>query len=75
MSSPSYLISCNTIPALSNSDHVGLSVLFSAGTPPQRPKANSRRIWRYSLANFELTCDMLDDTDWDGIFTDNVNSS
>ena len=74
MSSPSYLISCTTIPAFNSSDHLGLSVLFSAGTP-QRPKANFRRIWRYSLANFELACDMLDNTDWDGIFTDNVNSS
>ena len=55
--------------------HFGLSVLFSVGEPPQRPKVNSRRIWRYSLANFELACDMLDDTDWEGIFTDNVNSS
>ena len=32
MSSPSYLISCTTIPALSNSDHLGLLVLFSAGS-------------------------------------------
>ena len=75
MSSPSHLISCVTIPALSNSDHFGLSVLFSAGTTPRRPKATLRRIWRYSLANFELACDMLDGTNWDDIFTDEVNSS
>ena len=75
MSSPSYLISCTTVPASSNSDHFGLSVLFSAGTLPQRSRPNSRRIWRYLLANFELACDMLGNTDWDGIFTDDVNSS
>ena len=75
MSSPSYLNSCTTIPPLSNSDHHGLSVLFSAGTLPPSLKSNSRRIWRYSLANFDLACEMLDNTDWDGIFTENVNSS
>ena len=75
MSSPSHLISCTTIPLLNNSDHFDLSVFFSAGKPPQKSKVNSRRIWRYSLANFELACDMLDDTDWECIFTDNVKSS
>ena len=75
MSSPSYLNSCTTIPPLSNSDHHGLSVLLSTGTPPPSQKPNSRRIWRYSLANFNLACEMLDSTDWDSIFSEDVNSS
>ena len=74
LSSPSNLISCATIPELSNSDHLGLS-LISAGKPLQTPKRNCRKVWRYSHANFELACELLDTTDWDCIFTGDVNSS
>ena len=75
MSSPADLISCATIPALYNSDHLGLSVLLSVGNPPQRPKSIPRRIWRYSLANFDLACKLLDNTDWNSIFSDDVTTT
>ena len=75
LSDPSHLTGCVTIPALSNSDHLGLSVSISAGNPGSLPKRKSRSIWRYSHANFDRACELLDSTDWDSIFATNDVSS
>ena len=46
MSAPNNLISCATIPALANSDHLGLHVSFHAGCHKMRQKRKQRNIWR-----------------------------
>ena len=44
LSDPSHLIGCVTIPALANSDHLGVS--FSAGGPDTMLKNKHQKIWR-----------------------------
>jgi endonuclease/exonuclease/phosphatase family metal-dependent hydrolase len=56
LSAPTNLLSCATIPALANSDHLGLCVSIAAGCSKANPKRSHRKIWRYSLANFERAC-------------------
>ena len=75
LSDPSHLTGCVTIPALANSDHLGLLVSISAGNPGSLPKRKSWSIWRYSHANFDPACELLDSTDWDSIFATNDVSS
>lgn len=75
MSDPSNLIGCVTIPAFANSDHLGLSVSITVGNPGSLPKHKSRMIWRYSHADFDRACELLDSTNWDSISaTNDVNS-
>ena len=68
LSAPNNLVSYATIPALANSDHLGLCVSITAGSPRACPKRSHRKIWRYAHANFERACEILDATDWDSIF-------
>ena len=67
-SSPSSLISCETISPLSNSDHLGLSLAVSAITAKCNPKRSGRKVWRYAYANFELAQEMLAAIDWSSLF-------
>ena len=68
LSARNNLVSCTTIPALANSDHLGL--LTSISTNPARacPKNSQRKVWRYSHANFESACEYLAAVDWDSLF-------
>ena len=75
MSTLSNLISCATIPGLSNSDHLGLPLLLLAGFTSKRPKTKSRSVWKYSQANFDLARELLENTNWDEILTEDVNTS
>ena len=68
LSAPANLISCATIPSLANSDHLGLCVSIVAGSSKANPKRSRRKIWRYSLANFERACERFNETDWDSLF-------
>ena len=75
MSCPSNLISCATIPTLSNSDDLGLHLLLSAGSTPKRPKRKGRYVWKYGEANFDLAREILENTNWVEILTDDINTS
>ena len=68
MSDPSHLTGCITIPALANSDHLGLSFSISAGSPGSTLKSKCRKVWRYYHANFDHARELLDSTDWDSVF-------
>ena len=54
---------CITIPALSNSDHLGLlaHLRLKSANPI---KTKTRTVWRYSLADWEKACELIDATDW-----------
>ena len=43
LSDPSHLIGCETIPALANSDHLGISFSIAAGIPGTLPKSKRRK--------------------------------
>ena len=66
---------CSTIPPLANSDHLGLDVSIKWRNI-RRPAATHKRvIWKYAQADFGKACEMIDDTDWDRLLTDNINES
>ena len=53
---------CSTIPPLANSDHLGLMAKLSFKSTRRIPKG--RVVWRYSLANWERACDLIEAIDW-----------
>ena len=68
LSSPEHLTSCDTIPPLGNSDHLGLHILINRQTNQHALMRNTRRqIWRYAHANFDLASILLSNLDLDSI--------
>ena len=73
LSSPKHLLFCDTLPPLSNSDHLGLSLLAK---PEKNPMRRERRVWRYAFADLDLANEMLSAIDWSTLLsTSDVNSS
>ena len=68
MSSPQVLTECSTVPQLDNSDHLGLRVILQERSTVQRVCQTRRSIWRYSHADFEMACCLLDDLNTENIF-------
>ena len=58
------LLYCDTIPALSTSDHLGISLAL-AWNPPRARVPKPWKVWLYSLGDFEKACSMTQVTDWD----------
>ena len=74
-SSPSLLQSCETIPPLANSDHMGL-LLQSHWRQIRQPRGGSTRsIWFYKHADWHKACELIEDTNWDSLLADDVNTS
>ena len=61
MSEPSMLQSCDTIPPLSNSDHLGITVTLKR-KPAKAEKTKGRLIWRYSFADWMKACQIVAQT-------------
>ena len=62
---PFHFNSCCTIPPFSSSDHKRLLVSLHNDGVIERPLSNSLRfVWCYSQANFDLACDLLNESDW-----------
>ena len=73
VSSIIFVKSCTTIPPLANADHRGLKFVFSIGSSKNSTKPITRRVWRYSLADWDKTAEILDCIEWDALLLDNVN--
>ena len=67
VSSINYVQSCTTIPALANADHFGLRLIFSTIVHKTSPSSISRKVWRYSLADWNRAAEILDSIDWDSL--------
>ena len=74
VATPTLVKSCLTIPPLSNSDHNGLQLLVTIKSPKRSEKPTPRKIWKYALANFDSITSRLENTDWDKIFLDDVDT-
>ena len=74
VSEPSLLNTCDTIPPLSNSDHRGILMEL-----PQKSvkaeKSQSRLIWRYSYADWDKACKLINEFNWDSILFENIELS
>ena len=68
------LLYCDTIPALSTSDHLGISLAL-AWNPPRAKVPKPRKVWLYSLGDFEKACSMIQATDWDTILSNDVDGA
>ena len=68
-------ITHSSIPPLANSDHFGLQLNMSITSHKRQNKIPPRRVWRYSHADFVSIALQLDDTDWDVLLDDDVDSS
>ncbi len=65
---------CSTIPELLNSDHLGLSVTLRQSQTICSEIPIKRKIWCYSSADFNRSCDLLRMIEWDEEFcTQNVS--
>ena len=69
-----FLLYCATIPALSTSDHLGISLAL-AWNPPCAKVPKPRKVWLYSLGDFEKACSMIQATDWDTILSNDVDDA
>jgi len=74
-SSPSLLQSCETIPPLANSDHMGL-LLQSQWRQTRQPRGGSTRyIWLYKHADWHKAHELIEGTNWDSLLVDDVDIS
>ena len=77
VSSPHHISDCFVIPPLANSDHLGLHIKldFKPLAQPKSSRSYARAIWRYSHADFPLAQQRIIGTNWDELFTDDIDSS
>ena len=71
----SHLQSCSTIPPLSSSDHLGVSLTVKWKSRLETTRTNPRRIWMYKNADFSKACDLIQQTDWECLLSDDVDRS
>ena len=68
-------LDCDTIPALATSEHLGISLTL-AWNPPRARVPKPRKVWLYSLGDFEKACSIiLHETDWDTILSSDVDDA
>ena len=72
MSSPSLFQSCKTIPPLSNSGLSLQSQWKHASQPQSHPK---RIVWRYAHADWQRANNLIEEIDWQSLFTGEVDTS
>ena len=75
LSNPSFLSSCQTIPPLSNSDHLGIWVEIKfkhVNKPVQLPRHS---VWHYSQADWDRACERIETFDWDAGMVEDINLS
>ena len=77
LSVPSLLLSCVTVPPLSNSAslpksyHLGLSLQVRWKSTNQTVATTKRVIWRYKHADWGRACELIDATDWSALLSPN----
>ena len=64
LSNVELLSECSIIPPLSNADHNGIYLHLKWKQSAEHVEQQPRTVWRYSFADFERACELIDDTDW-----------
>ena len=75
MSDPLSLTSCRVIPPLSNSDHLGIEAQIKLKCSSKSPRSSLRSVWLYAHADWDKAREMIEEFDWNGIMTDDINDS
>ena len=74
LSEPTSLQICETIPPLSSSDHMGISLKMKR-KPSRAEQTKGRLIWRYSYADWDKACELINAFDWDSLLSQNIELS
>ena len=75
LSDLSHLQSCVTLPPLSSSDHLGVSLALKWKTREKSHLTKPRRIWMYKNANFPKARELIQATNWEAVLSDDVDIS
>ena len=75
MSSPSLLQSCVTVPPLCNSDHLGLLLHSQWRHSKSSADHTAKTIWLYKHADWPKAHELIEETDWSSLITDDINIS
>ena len=75
LSNPTSLLSCVKVPPLFNSDHNGLLTTLKWKATGSGVHSSRRPIWRYAYADWEKACELIDNTNWDSLYSDDINLS
>ena len=67
VSNLNFLEKCTVIPPLANSDHNGISLIVNQRKSPK--PSIKRTIWKYSQADFVKASELIEETDWDQLFS------
>ena len=74
-SSSALLQSCETIPPLANSAHMGLLLQSQWKQTRQFRGGSTRLIWLYKHADWNKAHELIEGTNWDSLLVDDVNTS
>ena len=70
----SFLYTCSALPPLGNSDHSGLQLVVKA-KGVRRKREGTRFLWNYSQGDYAKASHMINSTNWDMLFSTDINSS
>ena len=70
----SFLYTCSALPPLGNSDHSGLQLVVQA-KGVRRKLEGTRFLWNYSQGDYAKASHMINSTNWDMLFSTDINSS
>ena len=69
-----HLKSCTTVPSLSTSDHLGVSLTLTLKSYAVSV-VKSRSVWLYKYVDFNRACELIEETDWDSLLSEYVDES
>ena len=69
-----HLKSCTTVPSLSTSDHLGVLLTLTLKSYAVSV-VKSRSVWLYKDADFNRACELIEETDWDSLLSEDVDES
>ena len=75
LSNPSFLSSCQTIPPLSNSDHLGIWVEIKTKHANKTVRPPRHSVWHYSQADWDRARERIETFDWDAGMVEDINLS
>ena len=67
VSVPGMVQSCETIPPLANSDHLGIHLIMPTKLKKNPLKPQLQKVWRYNLADFSQAVELLDSIEWEAL--------
>ena len=74
ISCPERLLSCETVPPLGSSDHLGVQLAIRRNITHNHPP-NQRTIWRYKYADYEKATELLEHVDWSDVLSSDMDTA